>query len=585
MNVLRALEQWHSYLSRMLHLPTTFVLGHFKDTSACMTLSILELAGTFGLRETMIISLFDRLNSKHRLVKALGLLLCSLFASAGHGLEIGSPAGLQQIGKKLDLQSNVTGIPAGTESQLRSTCLKARARPTGRQGADAFEGQGNEEVHVDFVATIRQGGVIQFRSTTAVMDALVELELTSDCPLLAFKSSWMLIMDPARAELTGVQTNASESDKMPGFDIRNSSLLKASRVAPKRTSLIVAASKQPDIQPQNVAPEVDPGLFAHSSEKDLQVQEVKDQPVELAAVDPGFSDQGLIESRPSQTSPVSVLPSDHDTLWMGFDLASPAIWVFLVSVAMLLMVAVAFGKSQLKQHQASKTQSGKVEPSAMSAQVLFKDYSERPDVENARFPEESEQPAPYTQDRVLESLMGSENQRSDEAFDGLKPLSNMETTEVQSRTSLSVCLELVNKADIRVWNLPESYQGLVATRNKSLDLHRTADALLLRCQVGLVELAFQEARKNKRLPDEVAKELLKLVIGNHGFDLDATPALCVPDVVKSHVRAKMCEISGAEKRTLLQENLVNLNTQVSNPGLCFSSNAWREFLSEEGILE
>jgi hypothetical protein len=47
----------------------------------------------------------------------------------------------------------------------------------------------------------------------------------------------------------------------------------------------------------------------------------------------------------------------------------------------------------------------------------------------------------------------------------------------------------------------------------------------------------------------------------------------------------MCEIAGAQKRQLLRENLVNLHTQVVSPALCFDSNAWREFLSEEGILD
>ncbi|BET26123.1 hypothetical protein EV673_0778 [Limnobacter thiooxidans] len=550
-----------------------------------MTLSILELAGTFGLRETMIISLFDRLISKHRLVKALGLLLCSLFYSAGHGFEIGNPAGLQQIGKRLDLQSNVTGIPEGTESQLRSTCLKARARPAGREGVDAFEGQGNDDLHVDFVPTIRQGGVIQFRSSAAVDDALVELELISDCPLLAFRSSWMLIMEPEQARFARAQANMPEPDGSTAFDLRNSSLLKASRVVPKRATLAVASPIQPEPQVQSTPAHVEQGTPANVETSDSQTIGVEEEPVQLAAIDPGFSEQGLIESRPSQVSPEIALPDEHGALWMGFDPTSPAIWVFLVSMAMLLVVTFAFGKSQLKQFRASKTQVIKVEPSRTSAQVLFKEYSEHPDMDNHVVTDTSEPTPAYTQDRVLESLMGSEGQDSDVSYDSLKPVNNLEVTDTQSRTSLSVCLELINKADIRMWNLPEAYQGLVATRNKSLDLHRTVDALLLRCQVGLVELAFQEARKNRCLPDEVAQELLTVVIGKHEFDLDASPALCVPDVVKSHVRAKMCEISGAEKRTLLQENLVNLNTQVSNPGLCFSSNAWREFLSEEGILE
>ena len=550
-----------------------------------MTLSILELAGTFGLRETMIISLFDRFNSKHRLVRATGLLLCSLFSGVASGFEIGSPAGLQQIGKKLNLQSNVTGLPAGTESQLRSTCLKASAKPAGRQGVDAFEGQDTDALQVDFVPTIRQGGVIQFKSGAAVNDALVELELISDCPLLAFKGSWMLIMEPEQKEMAGVQGSILETDGKPNFDIRNSSLLKASRVAPKRTSLVVDASVTPVVRPQAAIENARQGKTAAVDANETQVPAFEEQPVQLAAVDTGFSDQGLIESRPSLPEAVNGLPSEDGFLWMGLNLASPSIWVFFVSIAMLLVVAILFFKSQFKQLRQSQSSGWKMEPTTMSADTLFKKHSTPTDTNDSMLPDTPDPLMSHTQDLVLESLMGSDEQMTEPSYEGLKPLSNVDAIETHSRSSLSICLELINKADIRVWTLPAAYQGLVANRNKSLDLHRTADALLLRCQIGLVELAFQEARKNRRLPDEVAEELLTVVIGTHAFDLDATQALCVPDVVKSHVRAKMCEISGAEKRNLLQENLVKLNTQISNPGLCFSSNAWREFLSEEGILE
>ena len=143
---------------------------------------------------------------------------------------------------------------------------------------------------------------------------------------------------------------------------------------------------------------------------------------------------------------------------------------------------------------------------------------------------------------------------------------------------------MINRADIRTWNLPEAYQSLIEQRNKSLELHRTPDALLLRCHVGLVELAFQDARLGQKTQAQTTLDLLGLVLGEYVYDIDSTSTLCVPDVVKSHVRAKMCEITGTESRQLLRENLINLNTQVLSPALCFHTDAWREFLSDEGAL-
>ncbi|MFP5483667.1 MAG: hypothetical protein ACLGGW_10375, partial [Gammaproteobacteria bacterium] len=101
----------------------------------------------------------------------------------------------------------------------------------------------------------------------------------------------------------------------------------------------------------------------------------------------------------------------------------------------------------------------------------------------------------------------------------------------------------------------------------------------------LIELAFQDAKQDQLTPPQSSQELLEQVLGDQLHEIELKPTLCVPDVVKSHVRAKMCEIAGAQKRQLLRENLVNLHTQVVSPALCFDSNAWREFLSEEGILD
>ncbi|MFN7504798.1 MAG: hypothetical protein ACK5Q1_04470, partial [Limnobacter sp.] len=69
------------------------------------------------------------------------------------------------------------------------------------------------------------------------------------------------------------------------------------------------------------------------------------------------------------------------------------------------------------------------------------------------------------------------------------------------------------------------------------------------------------------------------------YELDLQNMLSVPDLVKSHVRAKLCEVAVFDSRQLLRENLLNLNKQVTSSALCFQSNEWREFLSEEGILE
>lgn len=190
----------------------------------------------------------------------------------------------------------------------------------------------------------------------------------------------------------------------------------------------------------------------------------------------------------------------------------------------------------------------------------------------------------YATDRMLESFIVNDETNYDDVFD-LGPLAQQsDLVDSSKKSSLKISLDLINRADIRTWNLPAAYHSLVEQRNKSLELHGTPDALLLRCHIGLVELAFQDARQGHQTQGQNALDLLSLVLGEHVYDVHTNSTLCVPDVVKSHVRAKMCEITGAEKRQLLRDNLVNLNTQVISPALCFHTDAWREFLSDEGAL-
>ncbi|HEX4856896.1 MAG TPA: hypothetical protein VFV28_08785, partial [Limnobacter sp.] len=127
--------------------------------------------------------------------------------------------------------------------------------------------------------------------------------------------------------------------------------------------------------------------------------------------------------------------------------------------------------------------------------------------------------------------------------------------------------------------------SLVQARNSSLEVNRTPDALLLRCHVGLVELAYLDALNGQSTTPEVAGELVDNLLGASFHELGLPTPLCVPDLVKSLVRAKMCEVSGQHQRRLLHENLLSLNATAIGPALCFSLPEWQEFLSEEGLLD
>lgn len=168
---------------------------------------------------------------RHWAVSILGsfFVLCPVL---GFGLEISTPVGVQQIGQHLNLKSTLSNMPEGAESQLRSTCLKAKVRSLERRSGSHYSSVSGE-VLVQFDPTIRRGGMLEFRSTAPVNDPVIEMELVSECPLVVFTTKWTFIMQqgerPRDAEkLTrSVDTNST-------FDPEGSSLLTNSRRPPPR---------------------------------------------------------------------------------------------------------------------------------------------------------------------------------------------------------------------------------------------------------------------------------------------------------------------------------------------------------------
>lgn len=492
-------------------------------------------------------------------------------------MEITVPVGLQEIGKRLDLKSTLSGIPEGAESQLRSTCLKSRI-----QSLDTENSADAGDVWVDFSPTIRQGGLLEFQSIAPVNHALVRLELISECPLLTFTSRWTLIMNQTQL-LDSSKAAYKEGAEGNKFDLTNSTLLAQSRKQPNFSNTkYVPRYEQTEQALETVAIASKAGTvndlaLNQQPEAKSELQESADEPnepIKIASLDPGLLGNGLIESRSGDRNDSAVLGvSEQDSgvnVW-GSKIVLLAVFGISLLAASLLLVkrlAKSPARSPVKEpqwHAFKSTPEAAMDTSAPSATVMSP-------------------PVEFGHDRFLESLMGSEADSVPEEVGNALLSEHSESLDSSDRSTLKTSFELINRADSRKWNLPDSYLALVEQRNRTLEQHASTEALILRSQIGIVELAFQDANRGKTTQSHIAHELLAMVLGEHIYEAESFPSLGVPDVVKSHVRAKMCEISGSESRQLLRENLLLLNTLVLSSPLCFHSDAWREFLSEEGML-
>lgn len=499
-------------------------------------------------------------------------------------LEISTPKGIQEIGQTLHLKSTVSNLPEGVETQLRSTCLKARTSPfEGIRGN--HETQSSREVLVSFEPTIRRGGLLEFKSVAPVNDAVVEMELVSECPLLVFRTTWTLILRQG-ADDHNALPDLNEVGSVSAFDPRMSALLASSRKPPQpKVESNPAWWHQDEEFPSHMKQE---GLDVANSAPITQTEPVSshDEALKVASLDTGLLGAGLIESRKESGDTSGGLgmveySSENAVHHLQQDLLLP---VALGSLALLTMTLLFYWRHSRKKTAAVPWQTAQVHN---VDQAVISEPQDVAAISREHVMTFSTEPSAMSisSHRVLESLIGNDDKNFDEELQASVRDAHTDDHNPAYRPSLKVSLELINRADIPSWTLPASYLRLVESRNRSLEMHRTLDALLLRSQIGLIELAFQDAKQGQLTPAQATQELLEQVLGDRLRDTEFKPILCVPDVVKSHVRAKMCEIAGAEKRQILRDNLVNLNTQVVNVSLCFNSNAWREFLSEEGILD
>lgn len=520
--------------------------------------------------------------NRHWAVSVLGSFF-AFFPVQSFGLEISTPVGVQQIGQHLNLKSTLSNVPEGAESQLRSTCLKAKIRSFERV-ADSDYSSVSGEVLVQFDPTIRRGGMLEFRSTAPVNDAVIEMELVSECPLIVFTTKWTFIMKQGEWQ-QDAETFSRPDGAMSTFDPEGSSLLANSRRPPPRqvNHIPMINPHQKDIETpivQNTEKTVHLAFTPPETEKTGS-----SKAVEVASLNADFFGAGLIESRKGNSDEPNGIEFDEypDAKGTSNIIQELLLPLFAGLLVLLLMSWLLYRQYFNKKEEGQSGFNGKGSYPHPEASVPH-DLTSIGQEHVTAFSNEATSQL-LGSPRVLESLIGNDEQYFDDETGSLTRTLNSNCLDPEHRSSLAISLELINRAGISCWTLPASYLGLVDSRNRALELHRTVDALLLRSQIGLIELAFQDVKQGQLTSAADAEELLLQIMGNQLHQAEYQPALCVPDIVKSHVRAKMCEITGAEKRQLLRENLTQLDTLVLNSALCFNSNAWREFLSEEGILE
>lgn len=321
------------------------------------------------------------------------------------------------------------------------------------------------------------------------------------------------------------------------------------------------------------------------------------QPDELALLDQKLADVNLIPSANQHA-----LPGATDPLGTTDNRLPNAIQVndipLLIGVgALLMLIAISgFWFYRQRQLQPARAPQPKVSP-VVRKQALKTDVSEpffdpvvhggdvgvlehEADTEDVDKEDVHTPPNPL----MLNSFLGVDTPVQDES-----QISTRFEHRAASKTSqgpedsLGVVLSMVNRADAQLWKLPESYEPLVEARNKSLALSASPQSRVLRTQIGLLELAYQEATHNRILQQDLMEGFVQTMLEGVDLGVVEVDRETVPDVIHNYLSAKFCEVSGSQEKSCFKANCLALALIAEQWPMCFDSTQWEELVNESSV--
>ncbi|HEX4855739.1 MAG TPA: hypothetical protein VFV28_02950, partial [Limnobacter sp.] len=415
------------------------------------------------------------LNANQYIIRKVHMLLIMLIGLAGFatpmsavGVEISIPSGLQEIGQALNLKSRISALPPGTETQLRSTCLKARILPLETSASYSLEWQ-SSGVAVEFLPDAVNSGQLQFKSLAPINHALVELELVSSCPLVVFETKWALILDPPAlphaATPPGANlANRGSSPVDKSFDMEQSRMLAMTRqrqVPPGPGAL--AAWAEPAIQ----KPAQEKTSFI-SKGADHQAASTTVTPpanaLRVAALGGNALDGGLNQGHTGN----AVVDAMTDPLHASLQQSGEGWWfqsyVLPLGLAVLVLSIAVLGQYWSSKRRPESTGSqypGSEEMDESGGGFEFEAGKAEPVLRHS--PERIMQGGTASgmragdSPRVLETLLGNACTQPEDVSDFSSTAFFKNQVEGERRTSLAESLEQMNRADLRKWSLPAAY--------------------------------------------------------------------------------------------------------------------------------
>ncbi|HEX4844398.1 MAG TPA: hypothetical protein VFV57_12050 [Limnobacter sp.] len=500
------------------------------------------------------------------------LVAVSGLLSAGNAeaIALGPIQGEGVVGQPLRLSSKVTQLNPDQLGQLKEACLKAHIRP--HHVSDGLPSQLAQEampLRSQFVRLGSNSGEVFFDGPALNSDVSFLLTLESHCPLSTFEYRWTVFLEPHQAGsgAASLSTAPPEITKPRQFDVQHSRLLSQSRQQPKSVQPGVASnSPRGDTHVVDLRQHTAPATHAAAG---LETPPAMAQPDKVALLDvpPESPETSLV-------APTPPMPKEGG-LWSSTGASLLALFG-LMAAAVLGVLIWMMRRARLASARPMPLTGLRSAPVLTSTREV-NSHAEREDKDPAGHIAESA-------NRVLESFytpdgpnyLDTAHEVDEKPFDG--------ESIADESVALTRTLGVLQRAGMPKWNLPDTYLSLVTSRNAAAEASTGMELQTLQCQLGLVELAFQEASRGRILTRSQSAELLVSILGDDFASCLQSEWPTLPDIVRTYVRAKFCEISGAERRKLFKVNLTNLVEEPPAGKQCFDRSLWLELLAEQGLV-
>lgn len=569
---------------------------------------------------------------------ALWVTFCVLALAIGAGTPrlahsaplFGNWVGQAQMGEKLKVNMTIFGLNKDAQSQLKAGCMEAWAESDGTESNSI---QTRVDLNLDYGKTLDRGGLLTLSSKSPINDPVLRVHITSNCPLVTFAQSWDLQLDfipknPTKETFNPHSQVARVSESDAGgplaFTLNKSATLTASYKKPViQSEPVERASKQESTQKPvasnksyagnhdnlNASKPRDPNLVKlPQTNEELVLLPSTTQTAKPAQLENIAMRQATPAPTAMQVNPASEAWARDPALTGDNTNLMPFILFGFVSLVMIAF-GVWWGQRQgspesessigghrfgldriFSRKEKKPVQSLKTEhPSEDVCKPEFRSTGAIQDSDPGYVREHpgSGQLGTLTEDisnaqgqvdafnkQLFESFLGGD-QTLDDANDSYAASSHRasKSAQVETKSFVSRVSESQNLS-LGPWKLPEAYQALLPVRSSADLAADEVNQCRLKCEMGLIELAFLNAQQGELVFDIQVAELLDVLGPLQGEDNAQAPS----DLIKDFVRSRVCELGSKPQIEKFTEALKAMSGSEHCKKLSMANGLWLEFV-------